>query len=73
MTAFWILGALGVLLILVTLIHEHGYSKGKQDGQKTGYQEGFGDAHNWSELWWQTAENDVRQTRERIRNEEGWP
>ena len=49
------------------------YSEGKRDGFKDGYREGFTDAREISELWWDTADRQVRETRDKIQDEERWP
>lgn len=80
-----ILGFASLLVAVAALIaacRMKGYAKGKADGYQTGYQEGFAAAREIvgfvqaqieSLDWWSVAEREVKQVRERIRDEERWP
>jgi hypothetical protein len=66
-------GELAVLVLLFLAFHRRGYKKGEKAGFQRGYQEGFSDAQKYSELWWEVADNEVRDAQEKIRNQERWP
>jgi hypothetical protein len=70
---FWILGGLGFASIVIMMIHERGYSHGKQDGDKSGYQRGYREGHLAADQWWLTRDFEVREAKQKIHDEERWP
>jgi hypothetical protein len=73
MNYVWILGGLGLASIAIMLIHERGYSQGKQDGEKSGYERGFREGHAAADQWWLSRDFEVREAEQKIRDEERWP
>jgi hypothetical protein len=55
------------------MIHERGYSHGKQDGDKSGYQRGYREGHLAADQWWLTRDFEVREAKQKIHDEERWP
>lgn len=66
MTIFAILGVLAFLLILVAGFRDLGYRSGVNDGFQAGYERGRKDLEDW----WNAAEKEVDEEREKIWREE---
>lgn len=69
----WVfLGVFALYLAILRWVIGAARKTALKEGFQHGYQEGFTDAQKYSPLWWQVADDQVSEMREKIRNEEGW-
>jgi hypothetical protein len=49
--------------------------KAREDGFKSGYQQGLADARAWSDVenWWSREDREVTRTQKQMQDEERWP
>jgi hypothetical protein len=61
--------ASGWIAIVCLAFHKRGYRRGREEG----YEQGFEAGQIRTDNWWTGVEQEIYQTREKMREEERWP